>query len=106
MQRSSGLWRQIGPVAGFEGGGARVVEVDDRKLAVGRVGDRYFAVDNTCPHARASLAAGEMRGQTIVCPLHGWDFNVFTGKCFRFSEKIVSHSVRVQNRILEVRLSP
>jgi nitrite reductase/ring-hydroxylating ferredoxin subunit len=42
-----------------------------------------------------------MRGQTIVCPVHARDFNVFTGKCFRFREEIASYPVRVQNGILE-----
>ncbi len=41
---------------------------------------RLFAFDNSCPHRGASLSKGEMHGDNIVCYMHGYEYNVFTGK--------------------------
>ena len=70
--------------------------------AVGRVGARFFAIDNCCPHAGGSLAAGSIEGQAIVCPLHGWNLDVFSGECSLMGAKTTSYPVRVENGSLEV----
>jgi nitrite reductase/ring-hydroxylating ferredoxin subunit len=55
-------------------------EVGGRRIAVGRVGDRYFALDDTCPHAGCSLAQGELDGDVLMCVCHGSEFDVATGQ--------------------------
>lgn len=34
-----------------------------------------------CPHRGASFALGEVHGESIACPYHGWQFNAEDGKC-------------------------
>ncbi len=85
-------------------GQPKVVKVAGHTLAVGRVGTRFFAVDNTCPHAGGSLGAGSLDAQWLICPIHAWEFDVFTGECARMGEKIATYCVRVQNGVLEVRI--
>ena len=102
MQKRDGSWRQLGRQTDFSDGAVQSVDVAGLMLAVGRVGDRYFAVDNCCPHAGGSLGAGRLEGPTLVCPLHAWDFDVFSGECARFAKKITSYPVRVQDGMLEV----
>ncbi|WP_165778581.1 FAD-dependent oxidoreductase [Mesorhizobium wenxiniae] len=48
-------------------------------LALVRKGDRYFAVEDRCPHAEASLSEGFLEGDRIVCPLHFAEFNLVSG---------------------------
>ncbi len=50
-------------------------------IAVGlyRVGDRVYAMEDTCPHAGFPLSEGEFRDCVIVCKAHGWPFDVRTG---------------------------
>jgi nitrite reductase/ring-hydroxylating ferredoxin subunit len=54
--------------------------VDDTDIVVGRSNGKLFAFNNSCPHRGASLSKGVLRGDNIVCYMHGYEFNVFTGK--------------------------
>jgi 3-phenylpropionate/trans-cinnamate dioxygenase ferredoxin subunit len=38
-----------------------------------------YAIDDTCNHAGESLSKGEMDGCRVVCPAHGYVFDVRTG---------------------------
>ena len=38
-----------------------------------------YAIDDTCNHAGESLAKGERDGCNVVCPAHGYVFDVRTG---------------------------
>ncbi len=49
-------------------------------VLVGRRNGKLFACDNTCPHKGASLSKGHFNGDNIVCHMHGYEYNVFTGK--------------------------
>ena len=46
-----------------------------------RRGNRLCAIENVCPHAGASLAEGVLDGDDVLCPLHGFRFDVTTGAC-------------------------
>ena len=51
-------------------------------LTVFRLDDRYFVVDDRCPHRGASLAKyGELAAGTVECILHGAVFDLGTGDC-------------------------
>ena len=55
--------------------------VDGREIAVARIGDEWFAIDDTCSHAKVSLSDGivEEDDATIECPKHGALFSLRTG---------------------------
>ncbi len=55
--------------------------VGERALAVARVGDEVYALDNVCPHAGGPLGDGSLEGCELTCPWHGWTFDVTTGQC-------------------------
>src|SRR6478609_6201161 len=56
-----------------------------------RLGD--YIVERTCPHRHADLSVfGEIDGCELVCTLHGWRFDLETGKC-----------LTAENRNLKVR---
>lgn len=57
----------------------RAVNVGGRDIAVFNLGDRFLAVTNRCPHRGGPLADGVVCGNTVVCPLHAWKFNLETG---------------------------
>ena len=44
-----------------------------------RDGDRYFAIDDTCPHMGASLAGGFVEDGIVTCPWHYWRFRLSDG---------------------------
>ncbi|MDQ7850776.1 MAG: non-heme iron oxygenase ferredoxin subunit [Armatimonadota bacterium] len=61
-------------------GQGRRVEVDGRQIALFNVGGRFYAVDDTCTHEEASLAAGALSGEIVACPKHGSRFHLPTGR--------------------------
>jgi nitrite reductase/ring-hydroxylating ferredoxin subunit len=42
-----------------------------------------FAMEDACNHAGASLAEGWLEGKCIVCPMHGYVFDLKDGKLLR-----------------------
>ena len=51
-----------------------------------RVGD--YVVERYCPHRKADLAVfGECDGSVLVCTLHGWKFDLETGRCLTAEDR-------------------
>ncbi len=61
-------------------GTSRSVEVEGVGIALFNVDGTVYALDNTCPHAGGPLGDGRLAGECVVCPWHGWRFNVRTGE--------------------------
>lgn len=67
---------RVGEIPEGEG---RAFPVDGRMIAVFNVGGEYTAINDTCPHMGASLAAGYLEGTAVTCPWHAWRFCVSDG---------------------------
>ena len=63
-----------------EGKGQRFV-VDNLAVAVFLVDGEYRALQDSCPHAGASLACGYVDGNLIRCRIHHWGFSLESGRC-------------------------
>ncbi|MEO6701854.1 MAG: non-heme iron oxygenase ferredoxin subunit [Jatrophihabitantaceae bacterium] len=61
-------------------GTALRVELAEIDVAVVRVGDEVFAIEDVCSHAEVPLSDGEVDGCTIECLLHGSRFDLRSGK--------------------------
>ena len=63
-------------------GGVRRFDIDDRELAVVRLGDDVYVIGDRCSHQDVSLADGEVDGDELVleCPKHGSGFHLETGE--------------------------
>jgi nitrite reductase (NADH) small subunit/3-phenylpropionate/trans-cinnamate dioxygenase ferredoxin subunit len=61
-------------------GTGRLFVVGDRQVGVFHVQGRFFALDNRCPHAGASLASGLIEDQTVYCRIHYWQFRLCDGQ--------------------------
>lgn len=49
-------------------------------------GGEIVAAADVCPHKGAPLSAGEFEDGVVVCPLHGWEFDVRSGECVSMPE--------------------
>jgi 3-phenylpropionate/trans-cinnamate dioxygenase ferredoxin subunit len=97
---------KIAEAAELAPGGKKLVDVDGRALALFRVGDDYYAVDDVCTHDGGPLAEGDLEGTEIECPRHGARFDVRTGAvtCFPAVEPIPTHPVEVRGDGVYVRI--
>jgi nitrite reductase (NADH) small subunit len=60
----------------------RAFEVSGRQVALFRTRKgNVFAVDNRCPHKGGPLAEGMLAGDSVVCPLHAFRFELTSGNC-------------------------
>jgi len=57
-----------------------VVRAGGYTVAVFRVGDEARAVDNRCLHTGGPLADGWVVDGCVVCPWHGWVYDLGTGE--------------------------
>ncbi len=54
-----------------------------------------YVVQRRCPHRNADLGEfGQIDGDNLVCTLHGWRFDLESGKCLNAAEK----SIRITRR--------
>lgn len=61
-------------------GSGRTVEAGGRSIALFNTGGRFYAIDNACLHRGGPLGEGDLMGTTVVCPWHGWEYDVVTGE--------------------------
>jgi nitrite reductase/ring-hydroxylating ferredoxin subunit/ferredoxin-thioredoxin reductase catalytic subunit len=61
-----------------DGSSARV-KVGKRDIALFKVAGEFFALSNLCRHAYGPLAEGYLDGHTVMCPWHGWRYDVRNG---------------------------
>jgi nitrite reductase (NADH) small subunit len=70
----------LGPVGDIPIGESRAYAVEDRQIAVFRLRDGSLrALDAVCPHRGGPLADGLADGRVVVCPLHGFTYDLQTG---------------------------
>lgn len=55
------------------------VQVQGQPVALFLVGDRVFALHDTCIHEERSLSKGAILRGRVVCPGHQWQFDLETG---------------------------
>ncbi|MEE8445964.1 MAG: bifunctional 3-phenylpropionate/cinnamic acid dioxygenase ferredoxin subunit [Alphaproteobacteria bacterium] len=61
-------------------GEVQQVSVGRTDIALYKLDGDYYATDDICSHAYASLADGYVEDGQIECPLHGACFDIKTGK--------------------------
>jgi len=62
-------------------GEAREFELNGKTICIANTGDAFAALDNVCLHRGGPLGQGMVDGNKIICPWHGWMFDVTTGAC-------------------------
>src|SRR5258708_5253628 len=73
----------VGALGEFPNGRGVGVRIGDRRLAVFRVGDAVYAIDDACPHRDFPLYDGTVNGLVVRCRTHGSCFNLATGALVR-----------------------
>ncbi|MEV0071053.1 Rieske 2Fe-2S domain-containing protein [Amycolatopsis sp. NPDC050768] len=82
----------------FPPGERRIVQAGRRSIGVFRVGDRFYAINNHCPHMGGPLCLGRTKPWVssagpgeyamaeeealVACPWHGWEYDLETGQSF------------------------
>ncbi len=88
----------------LDDGEAMQVMVGKKEIAVYNLDGEFFATDDICTHAYASLADGYIEGEMIECPLHGGCFDIRTGKAKTppVTEDLNTYEVRIEGESILV----
>ena len=58
---------------------SKVIDLGDKQIALFNYEGEYYALDDMCSHAEASLSEGDVYDCKVECPLHGAEFDLKTG---------------------------
>jgi len=96
-------FEKIFAAADLQPGQTTIVSVKGRAVCLANFEGEFFALENRCPHRGGQLGDGELRGPDVVCPLHGWDFDVRTGiSRYNPADRVATWPVRVRDGAVEI----
>jgi 3-phenylpropionate/trans-cinnamate dioxygenase ferredoxin subunit len=98
-------WHDVAAAADVADDTPITVKVGERDIGLYSLNDRYYGLEDVCPHAYALLSQGFVEGEEIECPLHGAKFHIPTGKCTKepADRDLVRYEVKVEGGRLLVR---
>lgn len=72
--------------------------INDVEIAVFKIKTEVFVLSNICPHQHTALIYdGFIEDGCVVCPAHGWMFNLRTGKQPSGASGLKSFPVKIIN---------
>jgi nitrite reductase/ring-hydroxylating ferredoxin subunit len=93
---------RVAPASDFVDGQRVLIRIDDRDVFVFEHEGRFFAFENVCRHMGGPVGEGNLIGKVeaildqdqrqlyerfstteihLVCPWHGWEYDIETGVC-------------------------
>ncbi|MDE0301357.1 MAG: Rieske (2Fe-2S) protein [Candidatus Poribacteria bacterium] len=92
------VYHKLCPAQSFEQGEGKPFHVNGTHLAVFRYGEKFFALDNRCPHMGYPMSEGSVRDGVLICHWHHWEFDLKSGGCFlAFGDDLKAFPVELQD---------
>ena len=91
-----GNFVKVASVGEIAEGTGKPIKVGETTIALFNVGGRFYAINNTCLHRGGPLGEGDLDGNVVTCPWHGWFYDVTTG-CYMEDEskRVACYVVKV-----------
>ncbi len=101
-----GTFHKVAETKNLAPGQGMAVEVGGNKIALFNVDGTFYAIGDTCTHRGGPLSEGTLEGSTLICPWHGANFDVRTGKNLTppAPAEVTSYNVRVEGDDVEVEI--
>ena len=92
-------WYKVCEANELQVGDVVKAEVAGHEIALFHLNDGFYATQDLCTHAVASLADGYVEDDMVECPLHAAKFCIRTGaaKCLPASVPLKIYPIRLQN---------
>lgn len=79
-------------------GKMKAVRIKGRSILLIRQGGQFFGVSNQCPHMGCSLEGGILKDYLVMCPCHGWKFDIRNGQYEEIKEvALASYRCKIEN---------
>ncbi|MCJ7552590.1 MAG: nitrite reductase (NAD(P)H) small subunit [Ignavibacteriaceae bacterium] len=80
--------------------------VDGIEVALFNVDNEIYALSNICPHKHTALIYdGFIEDGYVVCPAHGWMFDIHTGKLKTGKTRITTFPVQVKDNYVFIKVT-
>ena len=89
---------EIAPASELPNGERLFVELGDKPIVIFNIAGQFFAIGDVCSHDDGPLGDGVIEGNNVVCPRHGAEFDVRTGKAMAMPAVIDIPAYPVQIR--------
>jgi len=95
-------------------------QVQDTEILIARIGGKYYATQNKCPHFGGDLSKGKLEGSVVTCPRHSSQFNLTDGSVVRWlkgtglissigktlksPQKLITYNVKIEGQDIIVEM--
>ncbi len=102
LDQSKIEFAEIAPASELPSGERLFVELGNKPVVIFNIAGQFFAIGDVCTHDDGPLGDGELRGHNIVCPRHGAEFDIETGKAVSMpaAVDIPAYPVQVRDGII------
>jgi nitrite reductase (NADH) small subunit len=76
---------------------AKEIPCGEKMICVANVNGQFLAVDNVCVHLGGPLGEGVVDKGKIVCPWHGWAYDLKTGELAPGKPGVQAYSLKIEN---------
>ncbi len=92
-------WMDVAAEADLIDGAGIAVSPEGHDIALFKLEDGVYAIDNVCSHGNAKLCDGFVEGHQVECPFHQALFDVRDGtvQCGPATEAVKSWPVKIEN---------
>ncbi|MCU0502072.1 MAG: Rieske 2Fe-2S domain-containing protein [Anaerolineae bacterium] len=88
----------VAKAAAIPDGDRSIVQVDGLSIGVFHHNGSWYALRNSCMHRGGPVGTGPLEGDILVCPWHGFQYNITTGECLADpSARLDMYPVTVQD---------
>lgn len=90
---------EIAPASELPSGERLFIEIEGKSLVIFNIAGQYFSIADICSHDDGPVGEGDLEGFNVVCPRHGGEFDVRTGKAVQLPvvEDIPAYPVQVRD---------
>jgi 3-phenylpropionate/trans-cinnamate dioxygenase ferredoxin subunit len=90
---------EIAPASELPNGERLFVEIEGKSLVIFNIAGQYFSIADICSHDDGPVGEGDLEGFNVVCPRHGGEFDVRTGKAVQLPvvEDIPAYPVQLRD---------
>lgn len=95
---------EIAPASELPNGERLFIEVEGKSIVIFNIAGQFFAIADICTHDDGPLGDGDLEGYNIVCPRHGGEFDVRTGKAVQLPVvvDVPAYPVKVVEGIIQI----
>ncbi len=97
---------EVAPVEELPNGERLFIQIDTESIVLFNIAGQIFAIADRCSHDDGPLGEGDLEGYTIICPRHGAEFDVRTGKVLQMPAvvDIPAYPVRIRDGMIWIGL--